>query len=307
MKRLPIAEKRARAQEQAAARLGCLTFEGELEPSHSLLDLVNTMLESGCLTWIAPSKCSKRYDEIQVSIKQSSNTIQVENAVLKVAQSAADIPVDMGSEVKLQWCWQRRGVAFDRCGLLSWSVHDKWVNVMLNNLSHAPPPGFSAIKTEQLIRADRELFTSIARKNLPSLKPSAAGLPPLDARVEAYMNDPCITMFMLPMPLSHRAPKDDVNLEIKQSQVVTDADSQNPKKGPKKRKSRAEKSCPEELKKHKMNYTHGRICWSFSMKEGCSLKTEKVDNKGYKCSKGFHVCAACHKPEHSALVCGSKA
>ena len=135
VKRLPIAEKRARAEEQAT-RLSGLTFEGELEPSHNLVDLVNTMLESGCLTWIAPSKCSKRDDEIQVSIKQGSNTIQVENAVLKVAQSAADIPVDMGSELKLQWCWQRRGVAFDRCGLMSWNVHNKWVNTMLNNLSH---------------------------------------------------------------------------------------------------------------------------------------------------------------------------
>ena len=63
--------------------------------------------------------------------------------------------MDMGSELKLQWCWQRRGVAFDRCGLMSWNVHNKWVNAMLNNLSHLPPPGFSAIKTEQLIRADK--------------------------------------------------------------------------------------------------------------------------------------------------------
>ena len=133
VKHLPIAEKRARAQEQAT-RLGGLAFEGELEPSHHLLDLVNTMLESGCLTWIAPSKCSKQDDEIQVPIKRGSNTIQVENA----AQTSADIPVDVGSELKLQRCWQRRGVAFDRCGLMSWNVNNKWVNAMLNNLSHLP-------------------------------------------------------------------------------------------------------------------------------------------------------------------------
>ena len=36
VKRLPIAEKRARAQDQAA-RLGGLAFEGELEPSHHLV------------------------------------------------------------------------------------------------------------------------------------------------------------------------------------------------------------------------------------------------------------------------------
>ena len=117
----------------------------------------------------------------------------------------------------------------------------------------------------------------MARVNLPSLKPSAAGVSPLDARMEAYMSDPRITMFMLPMPISQRAPKDDISLEVKTT--VGDADSPNPKKGPKKRKTRAEKSCPDELKKYKMNYTHGRICWSFNLKDGCSLKTEKVDQR----------------------------
>ena len=118
---------------------------------------------------------------------------------------------------------------------------------------------------------------------MPSLKPSAAGVPPLDGRVEAYMNDPRITMFMLPLPLPHKAPKDDINVEVKQSQVVADSDSPNPKKGPKKRKSRAEKSCPGELKKYKMNYTHGRICWSFNLKDGCNGQQGLHMQQGIPC------------------------
>ena len=77
----------------------------------------------------------------------------------------------------------------------------------------------------------------IARENLPSLNPSAAGVPPLDVRVETYVNDPRIPMFMLPMPLSHGAPKDEIGVDLKRSHVVADGDSPNPKKGPKKRKS----------------------------------------------------------------------
>ena len=58
------------------------------------------------------------------------------------------------------------------------------------------------------------------------------------------MNDPPITMFMLPMLLSHRAPKDDIGVELKSSHVVAEADSPNPKKGPKKRlKNHVLKSC----------------------------------------------------------------
>jgi len=79
VKRLPIAEKRARADEQAA-RLAGMRLVGELEPSHSLIDLANHILETGTLIWIAPSKCSKRDDEIQLAVKERSSAIQVESA-----------------------------------------------------------------------------------------------------------------------------------------------------------------------------------------------------------------------------------
>ncbi len=130
LKKLPIAEKRARAENQAT-RLGGLSLVGEMEPSHHLVDLANHILETGSIIWIAPSKCSKRDDEIQVAIKERTSSIQIENSVLKVAQATTEVRGDTGSELKLQWCWQRRGVAFDRCGLMSWAVHEKWVSTML--------------------------------------------------------------------------------------------------------------------------------------------------------------------------------
>ena len=104
---------------------------GEMEPSHHLVDLANHILETGSIIWLAPSKRSKRDDdEIQVAIKERTSSIQIENSVLKVAQASSEVKGDTGSELKLQWCCQRRGVAFDRCGLISWSVHEKWVSTM---------------------------------------------------------------------------------------------------------------------------------------------------------------------------------
>ena len=58
-KKLPIAEKRARAENQAG-RLSGLSLVGELEPSHRVVDLANHIMETGSIIWIAPSKCSKR-------------------------------------------------------------------------------------------------------------------------------------------------------------------------------------------------------------------------------------------------------
>ncbi len=219
-------------------------------------------METGSIIWIAPSKCSKRDDEIQVAIKERASSIQIENSVLKVAQTTTEVQGDTGSELKLQWCWQRRGVAFDRCGLMSWSVHEKWVSTMLNQLSKDTPHGYGHIKVEQLIRADRELFTILSQENIGSLKPDAAGVSPLDARVRALMTDTRITMFMLPLPTSQRLPKEETEQVVKSDPVL------KPPKVKKAKKARVEKACPEELKKYKMNYSHGRICWAFNLKDG---------------------------------------
>ena len=54
-KRLPAAEKQSRLEIQMK-RLAGLKIAGELAPSHQLLDVTNAMVESGVLTWIAPSK-----------------------------------------------------------------------------------------------------------------------------------------------------------------------------------------------------------------------------------------------------------
>ena len=107
-------------------------------------------------------------------------------------------------------------------------------------------------------------------------------------------------MFMLPLPSSQKVVKEDIDKDGGKDDVV------KPPKVRKVKKACAEKACPEELKKFKMNYQHGRICWAFNLKDGCSLTTQKQqDGKPPKCGKGYHVCANCHKPGHSASTCRS--
>ena len=299
VKRLPIAEKRARADDQAT-RLSGMRLVGELEPSHSLVDLANHVLETGTLIWIAPSKCSKRDDEIQLAVKERSSTIQVENSVLKVAQVSQEVASDVGSELKLQWSFQRRGIAFDRCGLVSWAVHERWITTILGTLSRPSPPGFSSVKTEQIVRADRELFTLLAQEHRGTLKATGGGAPPLDALLTTMITDPRVTMFLLPLP-SHS--KSSLKSEDAGHDRKTGHDKEGDPKKKKRKVSRADKACPDDLKKFKLDYEHGRICWGFNMKDGCKGKTEKSGQKPAKCGKGYHVCANCHKPGHSVLVC----
>ena len=295
VRKVATAEKRARLGAQVG-RLQGLRIEGELSPSHQLIDIANHILETGSIIWVAPSRCTRRDDEVQLSIKERTSTIQVENSQLKVAPQMDDTKADWGSELKLQWCLQRRGVAFDQCRLLSWSIHEKWVSILLNCLSKGVPFGYSMVKTDQLIRADRELWTILAREYTGTLKMDAAGIIPLDNRVEVLMTDPRVTMMLLPLP----GAKSGDGTKKNDGKGDRQDDSDIVKKVKKPKKSRAVRQCPEELKKFDMTSEHGRICWSYNMKDGCNNKT---NGKPAKCNRGAHICANCKKPGHSVLVC----
>ena len=104
VKRIPIAEKKHRLEQQER-RLAGVAISGELEPSHQLLDLTNNIIETGAIVWIAPSRCTKRSDEVQLAIRDKPSSVQIENQQLKVAQVPDEFKADYGSEIKLQWCY----------------------------------------------------------------------------------------------------------------------------------------------------------------------------------------------------------
>ena len=71
-RKLPLAEKAARLKDQEA-RLPGLRLKGELQPSYALVDLVAQIKETNCITWIPPSKCSKRDSEVQNNLQREAH------------------------------------------------------------------------------------------------------------------------------------------------------------------------------------------------------------------------------------------
>ena len=73
------------------------------------------MKESNCVSWIPPSRCSKRDSEIQSSTKEKPITLSLEQQMVKLTAADEHIAVDISTDLQLQWALQRRGLAFDQC------------------------------------------------------------------------------------------------------------------------------------------------------------------------------------------------
>ena len=301
VKRLPMPERTARAFEQQQ-RLSGVTISGELQPSYNLIDKCNTIYETGALVWLAPSVCSKRDAEVSLGVNEKSPVVQLERDSLKLAAPSQKIPVDLSSTLCLQWAWQRRGIALDQCSLLTWQLHEEYIHRLLNFLTAPVPAGWNQVQSEQLIRADKELWTILAREVPPPFKTLADGTKPLDAPFRRMIFDQRIQVWLSPvMSARGAASGSGSTVEVTAEGIPTPTVPAPPKK-PKLRK-KAKKLMPDAFKKCP-RFAKGPTCWAFNG-EGCSAETKVVDGLP-RCAKGFHVCVQCHKANHSFTTCRAK-
>ena len=180
-KKLPLPEKQARLAD-LKGQLNGIVLEGEKEPAHSLIDLCQTIYETGNVIWLHPSKCKKRDSEVRASIKDPKQVPKVESQMIKLEQEHITEEADHGTELKLMWCWQRRGLALDMTNVVRWNVHEKWLDTLFRAYATDAAQTTRSVSLAQLIKADCEMWTMLAREVL-SVRPDAHGAKPLDLAI----------------------------------------------------------------------------------------------------------------------------
>ena len=274
-KKLPYIEKIRRSQNQQTKITG-ISHRNEQQPSHALIDACFNMVESGSLLYITPSKCGSRDSEMHAEGKSKpKHIITLEQGALKT-QASHELPsVDVGTELKLMYAFQRRGLAFDLVNLLSWQTHVQWTDKLYAALMSETVPGFQSISLTQILRADRELFMILASESTGKLKPDPPDTdPPLDDRVKALMNDPRINVHLTMIPRVDKRPVD------------TGPGKDEVKIKPPIKKAKVGSSVPAELKYlHLKTKDNKPLCWHYNLSKGCSN-----DGKKSRCRFGFHFC-----------------
>ncbi|CAE7280308.1 NaCP60E [Symbiodinium sp. CCMP2592] len=248
MRKLPLPEKRARKESQQA-RLGGIDMDGELDPSYQLIDACNHQMENAVIYWLAPSKCPKREQEVVAGFKEKPSTLQVENNTVKVGGPGVSVECDTSDSLRCQWAWMRRGLAYDQCKMLSYNVHQKWIQKLLDCLSQVPPPNFAPVTLTQCVRADKEMFLLMSQ--VVKVAPTKV------------------------------AEDDKPHVPPKVPRIATE-------KAKAKAKSRGgPKNKPAALAPYDTRTKFGNACWGFNLPDGCSNKTEKDPKSGFqKCDKG---------------------
>ena len=252
------------------------------------------MCETNAVVWIAPSRCSKREREAQLSTKAKPQIVSVEQNSLRLTSAEQDTKADVSTELQWQFAMQRRGIAFDQSGLIDWNTHQRWTQQLLATLMREPPIGFVKVHLEQVISADRELFSLMSAELQKATTVLTATPPPMAVEMEKLRSDPRVIMLLMPFPKHHV-----VSRTAGASSSSPKAKAQPASRKTKKPAVKNKVSCPAELQTFDQKDENGvAICWKFNMKGGCP---ESVSNG--RCKKGVHNCIRCHRTNHSLVSC----
>ena len=183
IRKLAAPERNQRHEDQVA-RLKGVSLLGDLEIADALLDVCCAQYDENRVAYIPWEKCLKKSQE------------------LLGAKRDASIKAEVATDLQIRQALQCRGLAYDQSGLLTYAIHEQWVDKMFYQKTLAPPHGYAQVSFEQLRAADQTMFTYLSVHCRSGIVPTVGVERPMDLGMKAGMVDWNVCFGMMPMPAS---------------------------------------------------------------------------------------------------------
>ena len=195
-RKLPAIEREHRLGE-LKRRLNGVIFERQMEPSHELLEAMMQQKESNQLCYISLERCTSREWEITMGKNKKQISIDSEKMVVK---ERSEIPDQFySSELQAFEALRRRGLAMTFADMVSWEVHEKYIQQLTSHLRNDPPPGYTRPTLPQLLKADRQVFLHMIRAGV-ELKRLPSNLLDMDTKIMEALHSYEVGFHLLPLP-----------------------------------------------------------------------------------------------------------
>ena len=320
-RKVPQAEREARKNVIRQKLQPGLIMEGDLEPANLVIDRFSQMVDDNTVEWVMWDEVPKRDQEI--AVHQTKKKWLADSAgVVKEKTVRPEAHADVSSGLKISWALQRRGIAAEIAGLMTFQAHEKVRMKLMTALTREPPdPRCSPPSLEAVKAADKEIWRLLAKACCHGVRPaSAVDALPVDLKVDEVLASMEVNLILIPVMSAGAAQKrrhggrdnesDDgenhtpvrEHKRQKRQQQTPPPPSPHPQGGSSKGGSKGVTRqmgppMPRELLGQKSQTKDGRrICY------GYNLGTCKNDAKNGGCDRGAHVCTKC-EGKHPASGC----
>ena len=325
----PVAVMHAIDRTAALEELNKKTLEfeivGDNEPSHKLVNKMNSILQHGIVRHVPWEACTSRSQEIR-DVEQEAGLNISEDGTCLVRVPAKDSVTDVSNDIKWEMAMRRRAIAMHISSLCTFQAATKWTEHLKLCLLAPPPPGHKKISWAQIKAADTLLWERVASLCRESCKKKATEeITEFQRHWVTESTSLEVRHCLLPLPgpastadsgndsftrkLQNRlkAAEDQILAQKRRLDNGASSSGVPPKRVPKGGKKGDGKGAGGVMTRFRTagflfktgDDKNEPICFAFNLQEGCGAA-----QVGQKCRHGWHVCAhpACKgkREPHSA-------
>ena len=200
-RKLPQAEREARKEAIRKRLAPGLDIEGDLEPANCVVDRMGTMLDEGVLEYVAWEDVPKRDQELAAAPIKRKWAADAAGVVREKAVRQ-DPAADTSTALRVSWALQRRGVALEIAGLMTYEAHEKIRLKLISAITKdTPDPRYAPASLDQTKAADREIWRQLSKKAKGQLRAKTPmDPPPLEAFIEDILKSMEVNLILMPLP-----------------------------------------------------------------------------------------------------------
>ena len=293
VKILPLAEKAQRIDD-LRKRLPGVMLSSSLEPSHALVDKAVHQFEENCIQYIDLKQCTSRESEIQ-NEKTTPQLTFDSSGNIKVTKQHSLTECSIQGDIRLRGAFTRRSLAYDLAGVATFEAVEGWSQLLFDRMCLEPPPGYKHISVDQIVRADKKLWTKVSEHTRARVTgTSADGTKNVDAAIKELAHHPEVQFLMMPLPL-HSGTSSSTSSTVRAHPYPADNQKGKGKSGAQSsgKQGKGNISIPDGCSIRFGENDSKPVCMKFNLgKCGANIKP------GKRCQHGYHVCwrKGCNRP-----------
>ena len=298
-KQLAAPDRADRLKKQKALYPG-LSIQGPNEPSDRLVDRCVQIYEMNRLVHVPLNFCASKDDEIRNHKDKEDRLLSVDaTGQIHIKNAAIKVEADLSSDLLVRFALTRRGLALEQAGLLSYELHEKWAEKLINSRYRELPTGYARISTQQILQADKQAFIVAADMCRAGIQLEAAGRP-LDRVWDSVITHAEVAHRLLPLPVPPPAPAAP-RPERSANPYETGKGKGKKGKGSRGGQKGANARVPDDLKGcHSCTSKGNPIC--FDYQRGNCQRPVTLN----RCARGLHVCGICFANNHTMQNCNKR-
>lgn len=203
-RKMPLSERNERWADLEKRLLG-MRLEGHLEPSHALIDKCSDMFEQNLVRYVEWSDCTMRSQELVGHKSVPEFKIDPATRLLKAVETQQLEVASYRTDLLLKSVLQRRGLALDMAGVMSYTVHDRLVSFLFDEYMRTPIEGYARTTVDQLHCADREIWSMLSKNCRAGVRAlPGSNIRPLEDKLDACISSTTVRMIVMGRPTSGR-------------------------------------------------------------------------------------------------------